>query len=152
MSASAALAVLLEVEQQGGRIERIARGVRVTPPGLVTPELVVRLRAVGRDLLALLRRRAAPSSPRASCELRRFPEWRSSAAVRFCAEPSHAHADGIPTYSAEELGVVLEWCRRTGVRRLPVPLRDALLELKSRFGGRIDPSTLRAEDAAQVAT
>ena len=62
--------------------------------------------------------------------------------VRFCAEPSHQHDDGIPTYDSREIDLVLSWCAREGIRQLPVRLRNALLDAKTMFGGRIDPSTV----------
>ena len=136
-------AILVEIERVGARAELVAGKLSVRPARLVPAELRDAIRAAIPPLFALLRKRERdrPCS-NAACELRRFTDWRSTEVVRFCCDIDHEHEDGVPTYDSREIDLVLAWCAREGIRQLPVPLRNALLDAKTIFGGRIDPSTV----------
>jgi len=148
---STAAAMLAEIEVSGVHAT-LRDGKLVLAPGArLGPDLRDRVKATLKPLIALLRSRceaergrapAPEGRPGPSCELRRFPDWNPVQVVRFCCEPAHAHADGVPTYDAQEVEVVLEWCSRSGTSRLPIPLRNLVLDLKVMFGGRIDGTTL----------
>ena len=135
-AADTAVTLVREVEGLGGRIVLHARGVRVEPPSLLTDDLTKRLRATGRELRALLHERLM-SQKAADCELRRFPDFDPTRVFRFCCEQTHAHLDGVPTFFAGEIDLLLAWADREDAHRAPVPLRDLVLEIKSTFGGRI---------------
>lgn len=136
--------LVFKLERRGGRATLIGNRLAVTPAGVVTADLVEQLRASAAAVVALLRERAEESSHNsigAACELQRFPDRPDQLVVRFCAEPSHWHADKIPTYDCVEIEVLVSWAVHAKTPPLPRRTRDALLDLKA-FGSRVDSETI----------
>jgi hypothetical protein len=135
--------VLDEIERIGGSCSLRDGKLVVSPAAILTADLRKRIHAVRCDVAALLREREESSPPTVACELRRFPDWHPDMVVRFCAEPGHWHEDRVPTFDCVEIDLLLAWAV-AAVRRLDAATRNALLDLKARFGGRIDASTIDA--------
>jgi hypothetical protein len=145
--------VLAEIETAGASAKLRDGKLVVAPSVVLSAELRQRIRPAARDLVVLLRARepehgqAARSASRvrsSCCELRRFPDRPDRLVVRLCCEQAHRHdgAESIPVFQAEEIDLLLEWASAAGVSRFDPWLRDALLDLKLHFGGRIDPESI----------
>lgn len=142
-----AAALVATVESRGAHCTLRDGRLVVAPASVIDADLAIKLWSRVREVAALLRLRdgadaALPSSPppRVACELRRFTDWRPATVVRFCCEPDHQHEDGIPTYDLEECSIIVAWSTREGRRSLPIVLRNALLDVKAAFDGRIVPA------------
>jgi len=147
--------LLDEIEGEGGRVHVRRGGVQVVPSSLLTPTRKARLVVAGAPLLDLLRERqlgvAKEQRPRlapigsVACELRRFTNWNSDVLVRFCAEPGHWHepcTSGEIAFDCVELDVLVTWKKANGIQKLNLDLRNAILDLKLAFGGRVSAETL----------
>jgi len=150
-----AVAARLLVDLGVAGVSTSLRGKKLVlaPGSRVTDALRGRVLASLHPLVELLENaeRRSTSSPASSiataslatardspcCGLRRFPEWDPSQVFRFCCEPSHAHADSIPTYDSDETDVLIEWAHRAGVRQLSGAMKGTLLSIKTEFGGRV---------------
>lgn len=147
--------LLIELERVGASADLVGGRFVVRPARLLSPDLREALFVNAPSLVRLVRERdreratAAAGDepvrqrdphrpPACACELRRFPDWRPDRVVRFCCEPDHRHEDGIPTYDSQECDDLLEFAALKNLRRLPVEIRNALLDLKVQVGGRID--------------
>lgn len=138
---SPARALLEEIQQLGGRLVLRADGILIDPHELLTPERAARIRAAARELVALLRAGGISSS---QCERRIFRDRPDQLIVRFCCESSHTHAptDGEVLFDVKECRLLCAWAGRATQLTLSTTLRDAVLETKRIFGGRIDEETL----------